>query len=125
MIGRGLARRRRAVCARSGDSTVEIEHEAFGWRWLHFEGEAELLFTENETNNKRLFNGENRTPFVKDAFNEYLINGDREAVNPERTGTKAAANYKLTCSGAFRDRFADEADGQRGFTQRRKDRKGR
>ncbi len=47
------------------------------------------LFTDNETNKKRLFGGENSTPFVKDAFHEYIVNGVTSAVDPTCTGTKA------------------------------------
>src|SRR6266700_2212602 len=53
------------------------------------------LFTENETNCARLFNGPNRCPFVKDAFHEYLIHGNKAAVNPSLTGTKVAAHYPM------------------------------
>jgi len=55
----------------------------------------ELLFTENETNTERLFGAANAAPYVKDAFHEYVVQGREEAVNPERTGTKAAALYTL------------------------------
>ena len=54
-----------------------------------------LLFTENETNTRRLFGAENWTPYVKDAFHEYLIHGRTDAVNPGQVGTKAAALYRL------------------------------
>jgi len=76
--------------------TIEIEHSNLGRRWLYCDGEPELLFTANETNNQRLFHAANRTPYVKDGFNEYLINGSLETINPALVGTKAAANYKLT-----------------------------
>ena len=56
----------------------------------------ELLFTENETNLERLAGAANRTPYVKDAFDAYLVHGRRDAVHPERIGTKAAAHYDLT-----------------------------
>jgi hypothetical protein len=55
----------------------------------------ELLFTENETNVARLFGGTNPTPYVKDAFHEHVVRGQPETVNPARTGTKAAAWYRL------------------------------
>jgi hypothetical protein len=54
-----------------------------------------LLFTENETNNQKLFNGQNRTPYVKDGIVEYVVKGRSEAVNPKKSGTKAAAHYRL------------------------------
>ena len=57
--------------------------------------QAELLFTENETNFAKLFNGKNRSPYVKDAFHEYLIRGNKSGVNPQQTGTKMAAYYPL------------------------------
>jgi hypothetical protein len=53
-------------------------------RWLHCEGSPELLFTENETNARRLFGTENRSPFVKDGSNDHVVHGIKEAVNPER-----------------------------------------
>jgi len=55
----------------------------------------DLLFTENETNMARLFGAANPSPHVKDAFHEYVVRGRKEAVNPEGTGTKAAALYTL------------------------------
>ena len=60
------------------------------------EGGVPLLFTENETNAERIFHTPNRSPYVKDAFDRYLVHGEREAVNPARTGTKVAAHYALT-----------------------------
>ena len=65
-------------------------------RWLHCEGSPELLFTENETNARRLFGIENRAPFVKDGINDNVVHGVKEAVNPEHVGSKAAAHYKLS-----------------------------
>ena len=57
--------------------------------------EPELLFTENESNAQRLWQTPNHTPFVKDAFHEYLIARNLQAVNPARAGTKVAAHYVL------------------------------
>jgi len=62
---------------------------------LQCEGAVELLFTENETNANRLWGRPNPTPYVKDAFHEYVIHGNQGAVNPAHTGTKAAAHYVL------------------------------
>ncbi|HWI59171.1 MAG TPA: glucosidase, partial [Bacillota bacterium] len=56
---------------------------------------SQFLFTENETNTRRLYGVDNWTPYVKDAFHEFLIHGRSEAVNPKPTGTKAAALYRL------------------------------
>ena len=54
-----------------------------------------MLFTENETNTGRLWGQPNASPYVKDAFHEYVISGRAEAVNPAKVGTKAAAHYVL------------------------------
>ena len=54
------------------------------------------LFTENETNNERLFPGlKNESPYVKDGINNYVVEGREDAVNPGRQGTKVAAHYRL------------------------------
>src|SRR4029077_8873274 len=74
---------------------IEADHESLGLRWLSLEGAPDLLFTENETNFERLYGGANATPYVKDGIDDYVVHGRREAVNPEREGTKAAAHYRL------------------------------
>ncbi|CCK70827.1 uncharacterized protein KNAG_0F01590 [Huiozyma naganishii CBS 8797] len=56
--------------------------------------EAKLLFTDNESNLVKLYNSkENPSKFTKDAFEEYLVHGNEDAVNPENRGTKACAVY--------------------------------
>ena len=75
---------------------IEVHHPSYGPRWLYCEGSPELLFTENETNYRRLYGGENGSPYVKDGINDYIVHGVKEAVNPERVGTKVAAHYPLT-----------------------------
>jgi hypothetical protein len=81
----------------SGTNTVAIEasHAELGDFVLHCDGNANLLFTENDTNNQRLFGSPNPTPYVKDGINDYVVSGRQEAVNPNQTGTKAAAHYRL------------------------------
>jgi len=80
------------------DRTVRLEHPTLGTYFLYVEGNAdghlpELLFTDNETNTERLFSTPNPTPYVKDAFHTYLVEGRKDAVNPANEGTKAAAHY--------------------------------
>lgn len=75
--------------------TVALDDLHYGRRWLACEGAPTLLFTENETNYERIFQSSNRGPYVKDAFHAYVVQGDRDAVNPAREGTKAAAHYHL------------------------------
>jgi hypothetical protein len=74
---------------------IAAAHPLLGDHVLYCEGAGELLFTENETNTQRVFNQPNATPYVKDGINNYIVNGEIEAVNPAQTGTKAAARYHL------------------------------
>ncbi len=74
---------------------VEIGEPDYGARWLACDGAPQLLFTENETNARRLFGVDNDARYVKDGINDYVIHGDRDAVNPEERGTKVAAHYVL------------------------------
>ena len=85
---------RKATCV-PGSNCTELQHWQYGKRWLLCAGQPELLFTENETNNERLFGLKNRSPYVKDAFHEYVIRGNKAAINPEQMGTKMAAYYQL------------------------------
>lgn len=85
-----------ALRSSDGNSpTVALDDLYYGRRWLTCDGSPTLLFTENETNYERLFQTKNRSPYVKDAFHEYVVHGNHKAVNPAREGTKAAAHYHL------------------------------
>ena len=79
-----------------GARVVAASHGELGERFLYCEGDPRLLFTENETNNVRLFGVPNRTPYVKDGINNAIVHGRTEAVNPARTGTKVSADYEVT-----------------------------
>ena len=80
----------------TGDSrAIAALHTELGERFLGCEGRPDLLFTENETNTERIFGTPNATPYVKDAFHNYVVSGRKEAVNPGETGTKAAAHYQF------------------------------
>jgi hypothetical protein len=83
---------------RPGDgvcSTIELDDAMYGRRWLYYDGAPLLLFTDNETNHRRLFGSPNPHPYVKDAFHRVVVDGDRAAASPVRRGTKAAAWYAL------------------------------
>ena len=80
---------------RADGTSIEASHPKLGTYRLYCEGAADLLFTENESNHQRLWGQANPSPYVKDAFHEYVIAGKRDAVNPAKTGTKAAAHYVL------------------------------
>jgi hypothetical protein len=82
---------------KEGRSTLLARHANLGEMRLVFEHEreVELLFTENETNSERIFKSPNASPYVKDAFHAYVVDGKKSAVNPKHVGTKAAGLYKL------------------------------
>ncbi|MGH9398585.1 MAG: MGH1-like glycoside hydrolase domain-containing protein [Terriglobia bacterium] len=103
-----------------GMSVLEAEQDYYGKRWLAYEGTPPLLFTENETNYKVLDGVENKTPYVKDAFHEYVVHNQAGAVNPALTGTKAAVDYALQIdpgkSVCVRARLCGEMPGRNVFS---------
>ncbi|HZM11679.1 MAG TPA: hypothetical protein VFC15_15840 [Candidatus Limnocylindrales bacterium] len=83
------------VSAQNGDQVVAAAHAELGERYLYCEGNVPLLFTENETNNERIFGTPNSSPYVKDGINNCVIDGNHNVINPAKTGTKSAAHYQL------------------------------
>jgi hypothetical protein len=84
----------KAVAGKS--AVIQATEPNLGERYLYCDGSPALLFTENETNARRLFNTESRSPFVKDGINDFIVHRQKDAVNPAETGTKAAAHYRLS-----------------------------
>ncbi|RKP30920.1 hypothetical protein METBISCDRAFT_27062 [Metschnikowia bicuspidata] len=91
-------------------STVEVDHPKFGPRKMVFapapgiaDGSADvepvLLFTENETNKKHLYQQENEADYVKNSFHDYIVDGVESAVNPAKEGTKACAWFSFDQDG--------------------------
>jgi hypothetical protein len=83
-----------------GDGNLETDHVSFGRHYFVAatgpDGKPpQSLFTENETNTRKLFGVDSWTPYTKDAFHAYLIHGQADAVNPRQVGTKAVAVYRL------------------------------
>lgn len=83
---------------------VESKHWSLGTRFTQFSPSPgvgpdsedvmpQLIFTENDTNYKKLYDGENKQPYVKDAFHRYIVDEEKDAINPAQKGTKAAAWY--------------------------------
>ena len=78
----------------AGISSLAASHSKLGDFILSCEGNIPLLFTENETNHEKLFAGTpNESAHVKDGINDYVVLGNKNAVNPENKGTKASAHY--------------------------------
>lgn len=78
--------------------TIRADHPVVGTYYLYAEHAADLLFTENETNMERLFEQPDASPYVKDGFHRYIIDGEENAVNPAQEGTKAAFWYRREVS---------------------------
>jgi len=83
--------------APDGMVAIESVHSELGTYYLYAEGKVPILFTENETNNERLFpEHPNMSPYVKDGINDFVIDGQHNKVNPALMGTKAAVHYRVT-----------------------------
>src|SRR5437899_262405 len=78
------------------EHVIQLNHPQYGERWLYLEGTPQLLFTENETNYRRLYRVESTSPYVKDGIHDAIVQQNTAAVNPSNIGTKAAAHYPLT-----------------------------
>ncbi len=76
-------------------SAVQLCHNYYGHRWLFCQGAPDLLFTENQTNTRRLYDYSNGSRFFKDGIDDYVIHGKSDAVNPSLHGTKSAAHYRM------------------------------
>ena len=95
------ARCREALAACFGPASVAVRHprqaeypedkdcEFLDGFFLHADGAATWLFCDNETNTRRLYGLDGGTGFFKDGFDEYIVHGRKDAVNPAGTGTKA------------------------------------
>ncbi len=89
----------RPVIWQPDPGAVRAEHEALG-NYIFYAAPGpggehpQWLFTENESNARRLW-GVNTQGYFKDAFHRYVIDGEHDAVNPDQTGTKTAAWYSL------------------------------
>ena len=123
----GLDARRPRMCEGSpvqGWSVIELDHEYYGKRRLWCERKAPLLFTENETNSRRLYGDLGGARYVKDSFHDYIVHGDHGAVNPDKVGSKAAAHYRLAlgpkASETIHLRFTND-DGHGGLSPEKDD----
>ena len=81
------------------NQSIQIVHEKHGNYFFYCQGEPELLFAENESNNKKLYGAKEGPGYFKDGINNYVVLGETSAVNPDMEGTKAAANYDLIIGG--------------------------
>ena len=80
---------------KSGPDSISIEHKKLGHYTLYCEGKPDYLFTDNETNNSRLYGIKNSKPYHKDGINDFIVFSAKNVLNPGLTGTKAAVRYHL------------------------------
>jgi len=103
-----------------GLTVVKASHHGIGDRYMICDGSVPLLFTENETNTERLFMHPNRSPYVKDGINDYVVHGKQSAVNPQKKGTKVSPHYKVDVApgkeAVVRLRITNEAPGSSKLT---------
>ena len=84
------------IIIQPGISSVAVSHAKLGDFIFACEGDATLLFTENETNHEKLFPGTpNESRYVKDGINDFVVLGNQYTINPEKKGTKASAHYQM------------------------------
>ncbi len=110
--------------SKDSEAVIELKDDYYGGRWLYCEGAPELLFTENDTNTRRLYGVGEGAIYCKDGINDFIVHDAKDAINPEQRGTKAAAHYSLSVNPGetkiVRLRFTDQSlssAGTEGFTK--------
>ncbi len=94
----------RQLEAPEGAQAIEAVHPVLGMYRMYCEGDVPLLFTENETNHARLgLDYPDAGPYLKDGINDCVVNGRQDAVNPQKTGTKSSAHYRLSVAAGGSD----------------------
>ena len=98
------SRRLKQISGKMARSAVAASHAELGERYLYCERTCPLLFTENETNNERIFGTANASPYVKDGINNYVVQGTQDAVNPEHSGNQGCGALSSSTSEQARQR---------------------
>jgi hypothetical protein len=101
-----------------GHARLTAAHPQLGERTIDFDGDVALLFTDNETNEARVFGTAGREGYWKDGINDFIVAGRSGSINPAQTGTKAAAHYRFDVpaggSVTVRFRMTDRAPARTG-----------
>ena len=87
-------------CAPFPPGRVQCDHDTLGRMCLDVEAgaggaAAAALHRERDQLGRCLFGAENASPYVKDAFDDYVVGGRKAAVNPQQKGTKCSAHFVL------------------------------
>ena len=83
------------VLRADGESAIIADHHVLGRWYLYADTANELLFCDNETNNRKLGYEPAKTGYFKDGIHDYLVGAQSRAINPMRTGTKAAVHHRV------------------------------
>jgi hypothetical protein len=86
----------KAHCFEVTGTTVKTMHPRMPEFNLYCDGQPELLFCDNETNTQRLYDTTSPNKYYKDGINDFLVEGNLHAINPDKEGSKMAANYRLS-----------------------------
>lgn len=95
---RGEKEYQKPILKQKSSDCIEINHHELGNYYLYFKDSSEVLFTENETNQERIFGKENDTIFLKDAFHEAICEnntGLKDALKNRGFGTKCSPVFEL------------------------------
>jgi Mannosylglycerate hydrolase MGH1-like glycoside hydrolase domain/Glycosyl hydrolase family 63 C-terminal domain len=83
----------------SARNFLVARHKELGTYYLYFENDPDQLFTDNNTNVKRLYNVDNAVGYFKDGIEDYVVSKKINSINKNKSGTKAALNYELSIAG--------------------------
>ncbi|MBV8326310.1 glucosidase [Chryseobacterium sp.] len=91
---------------------IQVNHKDLEIRNIYAKQSSEILFCDNETNNKKLYQSPDKSEYCKDGINDFIVNGNQEAVNPDKKGTKASflidENFKAKETKIFEFRISDK-----------------
>jgi len=99
------------VSGQKGALAVAASHADLGEHYLYCEGDVPLLFTENETNNERLFGKPNASRYVKDGINNCVVRGGSKLGQPGENGDEVCCTLSVNCG--------NRKDGYYTFTAKR------
>jgi hypothetical protein len=85
----------RPTLAAGAGTTVVMDQADLGRWYLATDGDGELLFCDNDTNDAKLWGSEVSPSYPKDGIADHVLTG-ATTVNPDRTGTKASVRHHLT-----------------------------
>lgn len=80
------------------NGTIAVQHARMKPFRLYYQKADELLFCENETNTKKLYNYDDGKKYFKDGINDFIVH-HLPTVNGTNTGTKVTIHYDVTVEG--------------------------